>query len=1248
MSNPRKQKFAREAQGSSAQQRFDALKKRRNDERATAIANGSFADPDRPRSLADAITPVGTCQDKCPDFERLERITQNDVWEAEKDPVDRRKPDESRMVKKFKRAAAGTGEQLPSDLRPPQTLRLTCDYLFNELLTDYDSLSKYHHFIWDRTRAVRNDFSIQQVSKISDVRIAIDCFERIARFLILSLHYFTQQEKTYDGYTAQQDREQLDKTLLSLMQYYDDSRARLQSPNEAEFRAYCIIFQIQVRVPDLEDRVQTWPRHIIQDSRVQKALQLYAAACTTNDAEGPLRPAASHPTAQANWARWWRLVASNEISYLMSCVAETYFTRIRHAALGAIFTAYKIPKKKKSEWSQQDLIRALGFEGEDDPNKAVADFCRAYEFDFFMEDGAKYVDLNSVAGKRLVGPATSLKPGFNWTVEEKRHGRTLSAVISGMSVKQARETSQIRDEPGRPSQSQRGDALFWSDADIKVKDAGVRQNKSLAQVNLARKPQQQTIFNFGTPNKAPEVKPVENAKSSNPFAGATAALASTKAPFTFGTGKSAIELPDSPNRSPKPPFTFGAGGLVAQTTSIPPASTKTPFTVGFGGLTNQTASVPPASTNQPFTFGVGCSNTQTTSATPASTKSPSTFGIGGSTAPPASPKSPFVLGIGGSTAQTPSAPPVADPSPKTSEAEALEVKTIVNKSLVKTDSAQTAQPSSQTALANPIAELRGRPPESSQTNQQLATSQTPAGPPVLPPKGPPPEQLEAQKRRAEADLKAKCKIRDSQTLDQLARELVLGSYGFLDQYIEYTAPRIITAIREQVQNSKVLQQADQFRHTKLVTRYGLKWKEIPWKKRLAAQGKSRRQRLRADKEEKERWSREVSVSATTQEFRKSMGASSSQLSMKSVQQDEPKGSSQTSRKAAQATSVDAFGNSMLSIPPSSPQPQQPKQTEKSAHQGHRRTESAPGRSIRLAGLRSVRQNPPNGSSRLRYSFLPGDSFDDAASTAASSVRADTTRSTYFKLKAVGLTPPPVAKRRRRDSGGSLMSRPGKRLTTSVSPVQASISSEQTKEKPQQPHTLKAIATNEEDEELFAQIRQVRDAMSDSMTFFQEERKKDENFRLSQSSAGSAGTPPSSDKQSTAVRDWKAIAEERINKALRASTVTPTTSYEKMREPPPAYRNRISKFLPRERYADKMMAQRPDVGDRRKYVPNRSRKFERKQQQPEEEVSLPVVKETIQDAQASPSCYQQAESRGERESSTLGTKLEPQRQQVSTY
>ena len=45
-------------------------------ERRDAIRMGVLSDPEKPTSLKDAITPVGTCQDMCPEFERVERIVQ--------------------------------------------------------------------------------------------------------------------------------------------------------------------------------------------------------------------------------------------------------------------------------------------------------------------------------------------------------------------------------------------------------------------------------------------------------------------------------------------------------------------------------------------------------------------------------------------------------------------------------------------------------------------------------------------------------------------------------------------------------------------------------------------------------------------------------------------------------------------------------------------------------------------------------------------------------------------------------------------------------------------------------------------------------------------------------------------------------------------------------------------------------------------------------------------------------------------
>ena len=65
-------------------EKYQQLKAQREQERRDAIRNGFLADPDRPTSLKNAITPVGTCQDMCPEFERVERIVQSMVDGCEK------------------------------------------------------------------------------------------------------------------------------------------------------------------------------------------------------------------------------------------------------------------------------------------------------------------------------------------------------------------------------------------------------------------------------------------------------------------------------------------------------------------------------------------------------------------------------------------------------------------------------------------------------------------------------------------------------------------------------------------------------------------------------------------------------------------------------------------------------------------------------------------------------------------------------------------------------------------------------------------------------------------------------------------------------------------------------------------------------------------------------------------------------------------------------------------------------------
>lgn len=314
-----------------------------------------------------------------------------------------RVPCEALMVKRFRRSGAGNEEPLPSDIRPPAVLKKTLDHLIDNVVGGSEPLATVHKFVWDRTRCIRNDFSIQQVTKSEDLRVAIDCFERIARFHILSMHLLSRPDLKDNEFSHQQEREQLQKTLLSLMYYYDDSRHKLTSPNEAEFRAYCVVFEIEGSKPDLEDRAQAWPQRILRDSRIQTALKIYAAAENTSHEKGPLDPKVPYLTAQSNPGLFWAVVSSNSVSYLTACVAELYFERVRKMALQGIWKAYKGKRggsSKLEDWTLSDLAAALGFDNEDQ----TAQFCEDYGFVIAENDkGICHIDLGSVVGGQLRG-----------------------------------------------------------------------------------------------------------------------------------------------------------------------------------------------------------------------------------------------------------------------------------------------------------------------------------------------------------------------------------------------------------------------------------------------------------------------------------------------------------------------------------------------------------------------------------------------------------------------------------------------------------------------------------------------------------------------------------------------------------------------------------------------------------------------------------------------------------------------------
>lgn len=331
---------------------YDQFKENRVRERQQAIAQGLIPDPDNPTRLEDAIDFRGTCQAKCPDFEMLEREIQNGLDALEMDEEGNVDPEKA--VKAYRRSAAGIDQPLPSDVRSPEALVNTLDYLVDEILTNVP-LEKCHAFVRDRTRSIRQDFTLQNIRDVT----AVEIHERIARFHILCLHEMCELDE--GKFSKQQETEQLRKVLVSLMEFYDDLREEgIETKNEAEFRAYNVISHI--RDQDIARQTMTLPVHLFKSQYITRALEFRALSQRSNEImeSSSRRNKPENIEASQNfYSAFFKLIADSGTSFLLACMLETHFADVRKGALKAMNIAYMF---KAGGVQAEDVRQALAYD----------------------------------------------------------------------------------------------------------------------------------------------------------------------------------------------------------------------------------------------------------------------------------------------------------------------------------------------------------------------------------------------------------------------------------------------------------------------------------------------------------------------------------------------------------------------------------------------------------------------------------------------------------------------------------------------------------------------------------------------------------------------------------------------------------------------------------------------------------------------------------------------------------------------
>lgn len=415
-------------------------------------------DPEKKRRLADALPFKGICEELCPEFEQISRIAEHDVKREEKETQPDGLtdwPNPSKMLKKFGRSAAGQDAPLPMDVRSIDALRRTVDYMFLELLQSENNLPSMHNFLWDRTRAVRRDFTFHSQKSAEEMKDMVYCFETIARFHATSLHLLSRKGHAQDDFDAKQEIEQLGRTILSLMEAYDACREKgVECENEAEFRAYYLL--LNVHDASIAKRIPTWGKEYWFDSEeVQTALSLLQAMEDVREPRGPIKPRRGITLADTAFTNYFAMVENPKVSYTMACIAEVHFTHLRQNILRNLVKGYARYRDAPRTLSAEDLNKILRF----DTKEEAVEFAEAHNFEFSTEypagkaaPPAPYLLLNN---KKKHVPSPRVAHTFSGQlVERKRGTASLQQVIYNTVYEE------VSEKPKEPENSP--DSMFVS------------------------------------------------------------------------------------------------------------------------------------------------------------------------------------------------------------------------------------------------------------------------------------------------------------------------------------------------------------------------------------------------------------------------------------------------------------------------------------------------------------------------------------------------------------------------------------------------------------------------------------------------------------------------------------------------------------------------------------------------------------------------------------------------------------------
>ena len=183
---------------------------------------------------------------------------------------------------------------------------------------------KSYSFIRDRTRAIRNDFTLQNYNGPE----AIECHERIARYHILCSHQLSDSPSV----VIQQEHEQLRKTLQSLIEFYSDNRPK-KYPNEAEFQGYYILSHLFRN--EFISKAEKLSLDLFLSNEIQSSIEIQNSIQRNNDSNRLMSKSSGNLN---NFNLFFELCL--QATFLQCCVLHIEIPRIRSFALKSMQKSY--------------------------------------------------------------------------------------------------------------------------------------------------------------------------------------------------------------------------------------------------------------------------------------------------------------------------------------------------------------------------------------------------------------------------------------------------------------------------------------------------------------------------------------------------------------------------------------------------------------------------------------------------------------------------------------------------------------------------------------------------------------------------------------------------------------------------------------------------------------------------------------------------------------------------------------------